>query len=520
MEEKDNKAKVDEILSEYSEKKNDLQKTTEDTPPKEVPTVQTEPKKPVQQETVPESQNVSLLKNNSDEEQSGFIPKQVRSYGDTTQQTNPFIRTQQQRTQQNYRKIEFTQEQTDNLQKGYNYYKEHTDTPVKTSLSKPVKVMTMLLFGLTLVFSVYCMVADVASFNPDTSNYAYNNNSSDDNNDIYNNSDRVQVVITPEKKPEVSEGQVDENGRYTTEGIAEVVRPSVVEIFTYQSGNRITPVGSGSGIIITTDGYIVTNAHVLENASSLKVTLSDEKEYDAKIVGKDSKTDIAVIKIDAQGLHNATLGDSDEVKLGEQVMAIGNPGGLTGSITGGYVSGLNRKIRADSTGYEMNCIQTDAAISPGNSGGALVNMYGQVIGITSSKYVSSSYEGLGFAITINEARPIIEELISDGYIKGRIKIGITFMAVNEYQAQINNYPVGLLISDIDESADIAKTDLQIEDFITKVNGKNVYDYDSLFSAVSDNKPGDTVTAEVVRIDDNGDWNTFEISFKLMEDTAK
>ena len=205
MEEKDNKAKVDEILSEYSEKKNDLQKTTEDTPPKEVPTVQTEPKKPVQQETVPESQNVSLLKNNSDEEQSGFIPKQVRSYGDTTQQTNPFIKTQQQRTQQNYRKIEFTQEQTDNLQKGYNYYKEHTDTPVKTSLSKPVKVMTMLLFGLTIVFSVYCIVADVASFNPDTSNYAYNNNSSDDNNDIYNNSDRVQVVITPEKKPEVSE---------------------------------------------------------------------------------------------------------------------------------------------------------------------------------------------------------------------------------------------------------------------------------------------------------------------------
>ena len=204
-----------------------------------------------------------------------------------------------------------------------------------------------------------------------------------------------------------------------------------MEIYTYSSSNPDIMIGSGSGIIITQDGYIVTNTHVLEGSQyslldeselekpdSFIVNTYNDKQFEAEIVGRDAKTDIAVIKIKADNLPAAELGDSDETVLGERVAAIGNPAGLTGSITDGIVSGLNRKIKADSTGFEMDCIQTNAAISPGNSGGALVNMYGQVIGITSSKYVSSSYEGLGFAITINEAKPVIEELISQGYVSG------------------------------------------------------------------------------------------------------
>lgn len=134
-----------------------------------------------------------------------------------------------------------------------------------------------------------------------------------------------------------------------------------------------------------------------------------------------------MLKISGTGLSPATLGDSDEVLVGEQVIAVGNPAGLSNTVTDGIVSAVNREIRSDSTGFEMKCIQTNADISPGNSGGALVNMYGQVIGITSSKYISSYYEGLGFAITINEAKPIIEELISNGYIGGRFRIGIVMI---------------------------------------------------------------------------------------------
>ena len=333
----------------------------------------------------------------------------------------------------------------------------------------------------------------------------------------------------PEGANELSNFQ-DENGRYTTEGAAAAVRESIVEIYTYSDSMRKNLVGTGSGVVITDDGYIVTNAHVLQADGYHSVHTTDNRVFSAKVIGRDAKTDIAVIKVSGVKLTPAVLGDSDEVLVGEQVIAVGNPAGLSSTVTDGIVSAVNRKIRGDSTGFEMNCIQTNADISPGNSGGALVNMYGQVIGITSSKYVSSSYEGLGFAITINDAGPIIEELIKNGYISGRFRIGITMIDMStDNKRQLIEEDLGfelpedfegIYITDIDKDFDIANTDLKPGDFITKIDDDEVHTYDDLQSVIrSRYAPGDTVTATCAHVDEDGDIDYYTIKFVIKEDTS-
>ncbi len=343
-----------------------------------------------------------------------------------------------------------------------------------------------------------------------------------------------EVVIQQQEKPEASVQAEDgsqkaADGTYTVEGVAAAVRPSIVEIYTYGDANQKQLSGTGSGIILSEDGYIITNAHVLTDGKSFTVTLSDETEYTATVVGSDSKTDLAVIHVDAKDLPAATMGDSDEVVLGEAVVAIGNPAGLTGSVTNGIVSGLNRQIQSDSTGYAMNCIQTNAAISPGNSGGALVNMYGQVIGITSSKYVSSSYEGLGFAITINDVLPIIQDLVQYGHVKDRVRIGITFISLEAEEIQIqfadalqmDSAPAGLQgiwVTEIDDSCDVGNTSLQVNDVIVKVDGKEVNNYDDLLEIISEKKPGDELRADCRHYSSNGRYEEYSIRFHLMDDS--
>ena len=348
-----------------------------------------------------------------------------------------------------------------------------------------------------------------------------------------------QVVIYQESKPEGAtdlENFKDENGKYTPEGAAALVKPSIVKIYTYadyQSYAAKNALGTGSGIVLNEDGYIATNAHVLEADGYHRIETMDGDFYDAKIVGRDTKTDIAVIKVNAQDLVPATLGNSDEAIVGETVIAIGNPANLSGTVTDGIISAVDRKIRSDSagnTGFEMNCLQTNAEISPGNSGGALVNMYGQVIGITSSKYVSNDLEGLGFAITINEAAPVIEELIQNGFISGRFRIGIHLLdmgsekKIAEIESRIGTkIPEdfkGIYIDKIDSDADIAKTDLKNGDFIVAINGKTVSTYDELYDTISGQyEAGDTVPATCASIDKTGNVSYYEIEFKLMEDTS-
>ena len=308
------------------------------------------------------------------------------------------------------------------------------------------------------------------------------------------------------------------------------------QYFGYQYGGQgdgsgdLVAYSQGSGVVLTEDGYIITNNHVVDGAQSVSVQLSDGTSLDAKIIGTDEQTDLAVIKIEGSDFPAAVMGNSDEVVLGESVVAIGNPAGLSGSVTNGIVSGLNRQIRSDATGFDMNCIQTNAAISPGNSGGALVNMYGQVIGITSSKYVSSSYEGLGFAITINEVLPIVQDLIDNGYVADRVRVGITFISLipeevrQGFADEIGMKTVpdnlsGVWITEIADDCDIASTDLQVNDVIVSVQGEAVDDYDSLNAAIAGLKGGDTIEARCRRYQPDGNFEEFSIQCKLMADTS-
>ncbi len=348
---------------------------------------------------------------------------------------------------------------------------------------------------------------------------------------------KTEVVIQTQEKPELdpADENVTADGEYTVKGVAEVVTPSIVEIYVYSSTDRKERdlSGTGSGIIITEDGYLITNAHVVQGACFTVIT-SDETEYDAELIGSDAKTDLAVLKIDADNLTAAVLGNSDEVYVGESVVAIGNPAGLTNTVTKGIVSAINRQVRSESNAFVMDCIQTDAAISPGNSGGALVNMYGQVIGITSSKYASgygysATYEGLGFAIAINQALPVVQDLITQGYVSGRYRIGITFLETGtEYAAQCFEelYGVempeelqGLWISEISEDCDISNTELQPYDFVLSMNGQRVGSYDDVIEVLEGFEGGDTVTAECARWEKDGSITRFTIEFKLETDTS-
>ena len=277
---------------------------------------------------------------------------------------------------------------------------------------------------------------------------------------------------------------------------------------------------------MSSDGYIITNAHVIEDATlAIKVRLYDGTEYSATVVGSDVKGDIAVIKIDAKGLQAAQFGDSDAVNIGEQVIAIGTPAGLEGSVTTGIVSGVDRMIRVETTNISMSCIQIDAAINPGNSGGALINMWGQVVGITSSKLDAVEYDNIGFAIEMSAAQPIIEQLIENGRVLGRPKVGISFYEISDALADIYGTPAGLEIADISPDCDIANTDLEVGDYITEMNGIKVRSADDVYEIILKMNPGDEITAHVIRLVQIGrteqyDIVEFDITFKLMEDDGE
>lgn len=286
----------------------------------------------------------------------------------------------------------------------------------------------------------------------------------------------------------------------TTEEVAAKVTKQVVGIVASSGEGFYAGQSEGSGIIFSEDGYIITNHHVINGATAVKVVLADGKDttYDAKIIGSDSKTDLAVLKVDAAGLDAADIGSSGELKVGETVIAVGNPYGLqfAGSVTSGIVSALNRTVTIENS--KMTLIQTDAAINPGNSGGALVNLYGQVVGINSSKIADTAAEGLGFSIPIDDALPIIQELISKGYISGRPMIGIQGKDVTAQMAMMYNIPVGVYVSYIEQSSNAYKQGLRQYDIITQFNGEQVSSFADLDAAKSKCKVGDTVEIRFYR----------------------
>ncbi|UKI37905.1 MAG: trypsin-like peptidase domain-containing protein [Clostridiales bacterium] len=272
-----------------------------------------------------------------------------------------------------------------------------------------------------------------------------------------------------------------------------------------QQGQEVEQ-GSGSGIIISEDGYIITNNHVVEGASSLKVILNTGEEFTATLKGSDSRTDLALLKIEGKKFPYATLGDSTALRVGDLAVAIGNPLGqeLAGTVTVGYISALNRTMTIDNK--QLTLIQTDAAINPGNSGGALVNCYGEVIGINTAKVSSSSLEGLGFAIPTAEAKPIIEDLIANGYVKGRPVIGIAGRAISASDAKRYNLVEGIYVYSMTDNSPAHLAGLKIGDIITECNGQAVKTVDELNEIKNKYKPNDTLKLKVWRTGETLDVN--------------
>lgn len=326
--------------------------------------------------------------------------------------------------------------------------------------------------------------------------------------------------------PENSTYETDPNtGKMTAESIYQSVNPSVVGIVSYVKTTGYQEAGQGSGVIISKDGYIVTNAHVITSGNArmpiakIEVVLNNEETYTARLLGKDTKSDLAVLKIEANNLTPATFGNSESLSVGAKVYVIGNPNGLTfaGSMTQGIVSATNRDVYMSDTGETMEFIQTDAAINPGNSGGALVNEYGQVIGISSAKIASVDYEGIGFAIPSNVAKPIIDSIIENGYVKGRVRIGISYTTYSETLAQLNGIPHGLRVVEFEEDFDVAKKGIEKGDIITHMDGKEVYDQETISEALKGKSPGDTIKMTIYRVEPNGRANTFDIEVILGEE---
>ena len=329
------------------------------------------------------------------------------------------------------------------------------------------------------------------------------------------------TIYTGERTPtQVDTASVDTSKELTTAEIyAKYVNSCVgitVDIVsTNIFGQTVTGAAAGSGFVITEDGYILTNYHVIDGANSIKVTFEDGKEYTATYVGGEEKNDIAVIKVDATGLTPVVIGKSSDMLVGEQVTTIGNPlGELTFSESTGIISALDRSITM-SDGRQMNMIQTDCAINSGNSGGPLFNSHGEVIGIVSAKYSSgsssssASVEGLGFAIPMDDVASMVSDLVKNGYVTGKPILGISVADVDE---SVTSYgvPQGAIIRVVTPDLCGAKAGLQAGDIVTKIGDTDVTSASDLTSAISNYKPGDKVTLTIFR---SGETKTVEVTLE-------
>ena len=355
---------------------------------------------------------------------------------------------------------------------------------------------------------------------PSIKNFIFNSNSNSEPTLVNNSTTSTNSSINTSL---VSISNYSDTGVY----VAQKVLPSVVGIKVeysvssvfYRNQNTGTASAEGSGIIISEDGYILTNNHIINSTSNSsfyeiskanKVIVSlynDETEYEATIIGTDEQTDLAVIKIDKSGLTSATLGDSDAIQVGEFAMAIGNPLGMQSSVSSGMISAVNRKVTSDNKTYTL--IQTDTAINSGNSGGALVNSKGEVIGINTLKMSGSGIEGMGFAIPINSAKPIAEQLIEYNKVK-RPYIGITGRDIDEQTAKNNNLVAGIYVLNIEEFSAAEKAGIKIGDVITEFNGTKVSTMDELNDLKNSLSIGTEVTLTVNR---NGESKQLKLTLQ-------
>lgn len=293
----------------------------------------------------------------------------------------------------------------------------------------------------------------------------------------------------------------------TLQQIYKKVIPSVVSI----TSTTYSGVASGTGIIMSSDGYIITNDHVIDGAVSIEILTSDDQIFSAGLVGSDQTSDLAVLKVDAKNLVAAEFGDSEQIEVGDSVVAIGDPLGreLRGTMTDGIISAINRDLRVN--GRSMTLMQTNAALNNGNSGGPLINGFGQVIGINtmkmSSYYSGATVEGLGFAIPISTAKPIIDELIDQGHVSGRPAIGITGRVLPNAAQVYYRLPKGIYVDTVDENSDAYQQGISVGDIITAIEGEPVSTMDELNAVKNQFVAGDVVTLTIYH---SGEWVDVDI----------
>ncbi|MBR3781546.1 MAG: trypsin-like peptidase domain-containing protein [Clostridia bacterium] len=410
--------------------------------------------------------------------------------------------------------------QPNNTQQPY-YYNQQNYNPPQPQKSGKGKKIFFAIIAVVIVFALGFGAASIsksADKNPQTST-----------SDRPVNKDLPEVNIneSPVSPTKLSSG----GGVLTGAQIHAKLAKSNVGIVVY-ARNTNSSAGEGSGIIMGEDKtgtytYIITCAHVINDAGvNVSVQTEDGTTYEAEIAGFDTRTDIGVLRIKANGLPAAEFGDSNSLVVGDPVYAIGNPGGIEffGTQTTGFISAIDRPVSSE-IGYTMKCIQHDAAINPGNSGGMLVNAYGQVIGINSQKIAATEYEGMGFAIPISSAKEIIENLIQFGYVPDRPKLGITYYPVSasaQYSmiAQIKGLPAGtLIINEIDPDSSLANTNVRQYDMITAVNGKPLTTADVLLELIDGGKVGDKFTLSICRVNSNYTFEEFDVDITLIEDKS-
>lgn len=359
--------------------------------------------------------------------------------------------------------------------------------------NKAFSYIPFILLVMSIVFFAYFYISN----NDNGFNVNKNNLLSD------GNSPSMEISYTPEAAP-----NNDPTGVLTNNEIYEKVAPTVVGIAVYTKGLGQVLQSEGSGVVMSEDGFIITNYHVIANDSSnpvvkIEIVMNDGETYQARVIGGDSKTDLAVLKIDAINLTFAEFGDSSKLKIGDRVAVIGNPSGLAfaGSFTQGCVSAVSRNIYMSDLNAEIEYIQTDAAINSGNSGGAFINEYGQVVGISAAKMkVEAGYEGMGFALPINNVKIIVDSLIEFGYVAGRPLVGIEYKAISATLAELNSIPIGLRVYTVQETVD-AYNYIVPGDIITMFDGQEVYDSESISNILADKRAGEELVLTVYRVDE-------------------
>lgn len=313
-----------------------------------------------------------------------------------------------------------------------------------------------------------------------------------------------------------------ESGNMNVSNVVKSVKNSVVSIeCESQSQAQINPLydsgsstskSAGSGVIVTTDGYIVTNNHVVDGADKITVKTADEKSYTAKLVGVDSETDIAVIKIEAKGLKSATFGKSSTLEVGDEIVAIGNPlGELSGTVTNGIVSALSREVTIENE--TMNLIQTNASINAGNSGGGLFDKNGLLVGVVNAKAAGNNVEGIGFAIPIDTAKNVIEQIMDYGYVKGRVTSGLTLIDILDKNTarQYSVNELGVYIYSVAEGSNAEKAGLKSGYIVKSVNGNKVESASDFKAVIKKLKVGDKIKVTV----SNG-MSEGSVEYKLSE----